>query len=193
VDPAASQAAVLEAMVNRGAIGMRASGLTFEELFPRTGRSEVLADAFRADVVGVDAGRAFGGFLDDRPTGELPFDDPHADWRSFHVRVKVVEVYAGDVEVGAELTIGLAFGPRLEMDVVSEGFMSMGQIVVCTARGGFVVPYDPAITPVVRDGAFLSPVEGERVPWPAVTENGGFEASVVSHFDTLPELRKIAS
>jgi len=192
LQPEAAEAALIEAMVNREAIVARASGLTFAELFPQAGQSEVLADAFRADVVAVEAGRAFGGSLDfdDDPFGEVPFDDPEADWRSFHVRVEVVEVFSGDVTVGQELTIGLAFGSGLEMEVVSAGLMSMGNIVVFTRPGGFVVPYDPSITPVVRDGAFLSPVEGDRVSFPAVSEGGG-EASLVSRLDTLPELRKV--
>jgi hypothetical protein len=189
LSPEAAEAALIEAMVNREAIGMRASGLTFAELFPQAGQSEVLADAFRADVVAVEAGRAFGGSLDDDPLGELPFDDPQADWRSFHVRVEVVEVFSGDVTVGQELTIGLAFGSGLEMEVVSAGLMSMGNIVVFTAPGHFFLPYDSS-TPVVWNGAFLSPVEGDRVPFPAVSEGGG-EASLVSRLDTLPELRKV--
>lgn len=195
-DPAASEAALIEAMINRESIASRASNLTLDELFPRTGQSEVLDNAFRADVISVDAGRAFGDHMDGTPeTGieELPFDDPKASWRSFEVQVKVTELYSGDVKPGSELTIGLAFGRGLDLEVVSEGLLSMGEIVVFTALGGFVVPYDPSITPVVWDGAFLSPVEGGRVPWPAVTEDGGFEAEVASNFDTLIELRRIAS
>ena len=194
LSPEAAEAALIEAMVNRASMGARASGLTFTELFPQVGESRALADAFRADVVAVEAGRAFGGSLDfdDDPFGEVPFDDPEADWRSFHVRVQVVEVFSGDVTVGQELTIGLAFGSGLEMEVVSEGLVSMGDIVVFTRPGDFVVPYDPSITPVVWDGAFLSPVEGDRVPFPAVSLEGG-AAPAVSRFDTLSELRKIAS
>lgn len=189
LSPEAAEAALIEAMVNREAIGARASGLTFTELFPQVGESRALADAFRADVVAVEAGRAFGGSLDfdDDPFGEVPFDDPEADWRSFHVRVEVVEVFSGDVTVGQELTIGLAFGSGTEMEVVSEGLMSMGDIVVFTGPGHFFLPYDSS-TPVVWDGAFLSPVEGDRVPFPAVSEGGG-EASLLSRIDTLSELR----
>ncbi len=191
-----AQTALIEAMVNREEIAQRASGLTLAELFPDAGHSKVLDDAFRADVVSVDAGRAFGDHMDADPNTGVEvrdFDDPEASWRSFHVRVKVVEVYSGDVEVGTELTLGLAFGRGLDEKVVSEGLMSMGQIVALTALGDFVVPYDPSITPVVWDGAFLSPVEGELVPWPAVSEGEGPEASMVSRFDTLPELRQIGS
>jgi hypothetical protein len=192
LSPEAAEAALIEAMVNREAIVARASGLTFTELFPQVGESKALADAFRADVLAVDAGRAFGGSLDDDPLGELPFDDPQADWRSFHVRVEVVEVFSGDVTVGQELTVGLAFGSALEMEVVSAGLMSMRDIVVFTRPGDFVVPYDPSITPGVWDGAFLSPVEGDRVPFPAVSDGGG-AAPALSRFDTLPELRTVAS
>ena len=78
------------------------------------------------------------------------------------------------------------------MEVVSEGLVSMGDIVVFTSPGDFFAPYDTSI-PVVLDGAFLSPVEGDRVPFPAVSEGGGAAASLVSRLDTLPELRKIAS
>lgn len=190
----ASEAAFIEAMVNREDIAQRASNLTLAELFPRTGQSKVLADAFRADVVSVDAGRAFGDHFDGDPkTGieDLAFDDPDASWRSFEVTIQVVEVYSGDVKVNTALTIGLAFGREIEMNVVSDGLMSMGQIAVFTAQGDFVVPYDRSITPVVRDGAFLSPVEGDQVPWPALGGSMDSEGSLVSQIETLTELRQL--
>lgn len=191
-----AEAALVNAMMNREAIAQRASELTLDELFPARGRSEILASAVRANVLGVDEGRAFGdrmsGGSDTTTIPELPFDDPAASWRSFEVRVRVVEVYAGDAKVDSEITIGLAFGKELERSVVIDGLMSMDQIVVFIARGDFVVPYDSALLPVVRDGAFLSPVEGERVPWPALAEERP-EAGVLSNFDTLAELRSITS
>ncbi len=192
--PAALETALIEAMVSREDIVERASSLTLAELFPAAGASKVLADAFRADVVHVDEGRAFVDTFDPAQASgieEIAFDDPRADWRSFHVRLKVLESYSGDVEVGSEVTIGIAFGRDVEMKIVAEGLMSMSELVVFTAPGDFVVPYDPTIRPVLWDGAFLSPVEGDQVPWPAVSEGGGHEASLVSNFDNLSELRKI--
>lgn len=194
--PAVSEAALIEAMVNREDIAQRASNHTLAELFPLTGPSEVLAAAFRADVLSVDAGRAFGDHFDEDPkTGieELAFDNPNASWRSFEVTLQVVEVYSGDVKVGAELTIGLAFGREIELNVISEGLKSMGQIAIFTAQGDFVVPYDESITPVVQDGAFLSPVEGDKVPWPAVGGSTDSQESLVSQLDTLTELRRVKS
>lgn len=189
------EAELIQTMVDREQAVLRPSRLTLLELFPVAGQSEVLADAFRADVLSVDPGRGFDNNLDENmvvlgPVQEVPFDDPRADWRSFEVRVKVAEVYWGEVTVGTELTIGLAFDAGTELNLVSGGFASMGQVVAFTARGDFVVPYDPAITPVLWDGAFLSPVYGDRVPWPVLSEPGS-GASVVSHLDTIAELRQI--
>ncbi len=196
---AAFEAELIQTMVGREEAVVRPGKLTFAELFPASGQSEDLADAFRASVLSVDVGRTFTDNVDENyevkgPVHEVPFDDPRADWRSFEVRVKVAEAYWGDVTAGKEVTIGLAFTAQTEVKVVTEGFASMGQFVVFTARRDFVVPYDPAVIPVLWDGAFLSPIEGERVPWPVLSDAAGSSgASMVSHFDTLSELRRIRS
>ncbi len=189
---AAFEAELIQAMVGKEEGALRPT-LTLAEMYPGVGQSKVVADAFRADVVGVDAGRAFNNFdenFERTPLQEVPFDDPRADWRSFEVRVKVAEVYWGDVTAGTELALGLTFNAQTELTVVSEGFASMGEVVVFTATGDFVVPYDPTIIPVLWDGAFLTPVEGERVPWPVLSEPGS-GAPVVPDLDTLAELRQL--
>ena len=173
----AFEAELMQTMIDREDGVSRPGKLTFAELFPPAGQSQVLADAFRADVLSVDIGRTFTDNIDANgevtaPVEEVPFDDPRADWRTFEVRVKVAEVYRGDVTAGTELTLGLTFNAQTDSEVVTEGFASMGDLVVFTARGDFIVSYDPAITPVLWDGAFLSPVNGDRIPWPVLAEPG---------------------
>jgi len=144
---AAFEAELIQTMIDREEAVFRPGKVTLAELFPAAGQSEVLADAFRADVLNVEVGRTFTNNVYENyevvgPVHEVPFDDPRADWRSFEVRVT----------------------------------------------------YDPAITPVLWNGAFLSPVDGDQVPWPVLSEAAGSSgASVVSHFDTLSELRQIQS
>lgn len=68
------------------------------------------------------------------------FDDPSAQWRSFHVEVRIREVFAGHVATGQLVTLALAFGSDQDESIVERGLTSMGEIVAFTAPGGFVVP-----------------------------------------------------
>lgn len=131
----------------------------------------------------------------DRSNPQVPFDDVSADWRSLHVHVKVLEVFAGDVAVGDELVLGLAFGPQTRAADVCDGFLSYGQAVAFTTDDEFVVPYDDSLVPVAWDGAFLSPVDEGRLPFPALAqgEHEGHGGEVLSKFDTLAEIRALSS
>jgi len=130
-DPEA-EAAVVRAMINREAIGLRTGVPDVDDLFPGTGQRSVAAGGFLADVVGVKPGLAFHDNMSRLVPEPVPFDDPGADWRTFHVSVRVVETFVGDSKPGDELTLGLAFGSGLETSTVTNGFESMGQIVAFT-------------------------------------------------------------
>lgn len=191
------EAALVDALVNRQAIVSSSAGYwpTLSELFPADNSSAILRDAFRAEVVDVDPGVAFAGTLDGEPGQiELPtFDDESAQWRSFHVNVRVSEVFAGPMETGQLVTLGIAFGSNLEQSVVENGFTSMGEVVAFTANGDFVVPYDESLVPVLYDAAFLSPVDQGAVPFPALQEAGAGQDELAAQMDTLEELRAVSS
>ena len=103
-DPQAEEA-VVRAMINREAIVLYASVPTVEDLFPADpGQRSVAAGGFLADVVGVQPGRAFHDKPELSVPEPVPFDDPSASWRTFHVSVRVVETFVGDSKPGDELT-----------------------------------------------------------------------------------------
>jgi hypothetical protein len=109
-------------------------------------------DSYRAEVVEITAGKAFNDVLTDDPHAEeLSFDDSTADWRTFHVRVRVLEIFGGDETPNSEVTLGLAFGSDLSIETVSGGLLSMGEIVVFTALETDVFSYDPAVQGVLND------------------------------------------
>ena len=181
---------LIQAMIDRESIVFRTGSITLNDLFPTSGADSAAESAFLANVVEVTPGRAFKDILEDDTSHveQVPFDDAAADWRTFHVRVEIIERYLGDVQPGDHLALGLAFGSQPPLNVVADGLVSIGRIVAFTKPGSFVVDYDPTITPVLWDGAFLSPVDGEQVPFPALSE-GGQPDPLVSLMDTLTELR----
>jgi hypothetical protein len=180
-------AALIEAMIARESIADRAAGWTVQDLFAKSGG----VDSFRAEVVGVQAGKAFNDVLSDVDphSEEVSFDDGSADWRTFHVRVRVLEVFGGDETPNSEVTLGLAFGGDLGIEIVSGGLSSMEGIVVFTHPESHVFSYDPTVQSVLNDGAFLSPVDGGTVPFPALTHSGGYSPKLIGAIDTLAELR----
>jgi hypothetical protein len=179
------QADLIEVMIARESIVSRAGGLTVDDLFATSGG----VDSFRAEVVEVMAGKAYNDVLTDDPHAEeAPFDDGAADWRTLHVRVRVLEVFGGDETPNSEVTLGLAFGGDLSIELVSGGLLSMEEIVVFTAPDGDVFSYDRTVQAVLNDGAFLSPVDGGTVPFPVLTANG-YPSELIDAIDSLTELR----
>jgi hypothetical protein len=181
------QAALIEVMIARESIVSRAGGLTVDDLFATSGG----VDSFRAEVVEVTAGQAAYDvvtYLDRPHAEEAPFDDGAADWRTFHVRVRVLEVFGGGETPNSEVTLGLAFGGDLSIELVSGGLLSMEEIVVFTAPDSDVSSYDPTVQAVLNDGAFLSPVDGGTVPFPVLTANG-YPSELIDAIDSLTELR----
>lgn len=61
---AAFEAELIQTMVGREEAVFRPSKLTLAELFPADGKSEVVADALRADVLSVEVGRTFTDNVD---------------------------------------------------------------------------------------------------------------------------------
>lgn len=191
-----AEQAFIQAMISREQIASRARTPTVNLLFLLNGTGGILDDAFRAEVVDVRPGIGIASNMDENSdtTGprQVSFDDPQADARTFEVRVRVLETFAGDVRPGDELVLGLAFGSGLELQTVVDGVTNMGEVVTFTDRGEFVMPYDPSVTPILLDGAFLSPVRGDQVPWPAIAK-GSILPQLVAKIDTLSELRTIAT
>jgi|RhiMethySRZTD1v2_1073278.scaffolds.fasta_scaffold09892_11 hypothetical protein len=175
------EADLIDAMIARESIAGRPGGLTVEDLFAKSGG----VDSFRAEVVEVMPGKAFD---DGSHSEEVPFDAGTADWRTFHVRVRVQEVFGGDETPNSEVTLGLAFGRDLSIEIVSGGLPSMEEIVVFTDPDSDVFSYDPAVQAVLYDGAFLSPVDRGTVPFPVLTNNG-YSRKLVDAIDSLAELR----
>jgi hypothetical protein len=175
------EADLVDAMIARESIVSRAGVLTIDDLFAKSGE----VDSFRAEVVGVEPGKAFN----DPHAEDVPFDDGAADWRTFHVRVRVLEVFGGDDTPNSEVTFGLAFGRDLSHEIVSGGLLSMGEIVVFTYPDADVFSYAPAVQGVFYDGAFLSPVDGGSVPFPVLTDNGQHSSKLIDAIDSLTELR----
>jgi hypothetical protein len=188
--PAAARdpgAALIDVMIARESIVSRGNGLTVEDLFAKSAG----VDSFRAEVVEVMAGKAFNDVSvdPDSHAEEVSFDDDAADWRTFHVRVRVLEVFGGDVTPNSEVTLGLGFGDDLSVDIVRDGLLSMEEIVVFTDPENHVFSYDPAVRGVLNDGAFLSPVDdGGAVPFPMLTDNG-YPSKLIDAIDSLADLR----
>jgi hypothetical protein len=180
------EADLIDAMIARESIVSRGGGLTVDDLFSKSGG----VDSFRAEVVEVTAGQAFNDVLTDKDphSVKVSFDDGTADWRTFHVRVRVLEVFGGDETANSEVTLGLGFGDGISIETVSGGLLSMEEIVVFTAPENQVFSYDPAVRAVLNDGAFLSPVEGGNVPFPVLTDNG-YPSKLIDAIDSLAELR----
>ena len=172
---------LIDAMIARESVVARQGGLTVEDLFAKSGE----VDSFRAEVVEVMPGKAFD---DVSPAEEVPFDADSADWRTFHVRVRVQEVFHGDETPSSEVTLGLAFGRDLGTEIVNGGLLSMEEIVVFTDADSDVFSYDPTVQAVLYDGAFLSPVDGDTVPFPVLTHNG-YSPKLIDAIDSLAELR----
>jgi hypothetical protein len=181
------QAELIDVMIARESIASRAGGLAVDDLFAKSGG----VDSFRAEVVEVTAGRAYNDVLTDEKSHaeEVSFDDGTADWRTFHVRVRVLEVFGGDETPNSEVTLGLAFGGDLSIEIVSGGLLSMEEIVVFTDPENDVFSYDPTVQGVLNDGAFLSPVDdGGTVPFPVLTDNG-YSSKLIDAVDSLADLR----
>lgn len=172
---------LIDAMIARESIVARQGGLTVKDLFAESGG----VDSFRAEVVEVMPGKAFD---DGSHAQQVPFDAGTADWRTFHVRVRVEEVFGGDETPNSEVTLGLAFGRDLSAGIVSGGQLSMEEIVVFTDSDSDVFSYDPTVQAVLYDGAFLSPVDGDTVPFPVLTHSG-YPSKLIDAIDSLAELR----
>lgn len=185
------EAALVEALVNRQAIASYPEDYwpSFNDLFPSSGQSEVLESAFLADVERVEPGLAYASSAD----GQIElasFEDERAEWRTFRVDVRVTETFAGDVEAGEQVALGFAFGSSLEQSVVEDGFTSMGQIVAFTEHGK-TASGDPSLVPVLANAAFVSPVDGQSVLFPALQAGGVGQPELAARFDTLEELRSV--
>lgn len=180
------EADLIDAMIARESIVGGSRGLTVEDLFAESGG----VDSFRAEVVEVMPGKAFNDVSvdEDSHAEEVPFDAGTADWRTFHVRVRVQDVFGGDETPNSEVTLGLVFGRDLSIEIVSGGWLSMEEIVVFTDTYSDVFSYDPAVQAVLYDGAFLSPVDGGTVPFP-VLANNGYSPKLIDAIDSLTELR----
>lgn len=180
------EAELIDVMIARESIVNRGGSFTVEDLFAKSGG----VDSFRAEVVEVTAGKAFNDVSTDKDphAEEVSFDDDAADWRTFHVRVRVLDVFGGDVTPNSEVTLGLGFGDDLSAEIVSGGLLSMDEIVVFTAPESDVFSYDPAVQAVLNDGAFLSPVNGDTVPFPVLTDNG-YSPKLIDAIDSLADLR----
>jgi hypothetical protein len=180
------EADLIDAMIARESIANRAGDLTIEDLFAKAGG----VDSFRAEVVQVGVGKAFNDVMTDNDprAEEVPFDDSKADWRTFHVQVRVLEVFVGDETPTSEVTLGLAFGRDLGVEIVRGGLLSMQEIVVFTDADNDVFSYDPTVQAVLYDGAFLSPVDGGTVPFPVLSTDGR-STKLVDAIDSLAELR----
>jgi hypothetical protein len=177
---------LIDAMIAKESITARACCPTINDLFSKSGG----LDSFRAEVVEVEAGKAFNDVSIDKDphSEEVPFDSNSADWRTFHVRMRVIEVFGGDETPNSEVTLGLGFGADLSTEIVSGGLLSMDEIVVFTYRDSAVFSYDPTLQSVLYDGAFLSPVDDGTVPFPVLTSNG-YPSKLIEAIDTLAELR----
>jgi len=183
---------LVAALVSRQAQVSYAEGVTLDELFPSHGEESEL-DSFRGSVLEVQAGRAFDDIAERAVAEPVAFDDPKADWRTFEVHAKVIESFTGQAQPGDEITFGLVFGSDMKIETVEQGLVAMGEFVAFTYDAPATPAFDSSIAQVLQDGAYLSPVDGDRVPFPAIADQEGeVTDAYVAQIDTLAELRALA-
>lgn len=141
------------------------------------------------NVTDVTEGKAFNVEGNDAPGGTLTdFDDPKAQWRTFHLAVDVAEVISGTA--ANKITVGLAFGPNIDVESVRADMTSMKDVVLFLERSP-VFGYDDAIYGVLSDGALIAQVDNQgTLTLPVLEANES--APMLAGSTTLDNLRQAA-
>ena len=143
----------------------------------------------RGRVTDVGEGRAFEAEGEDSPGGtRIQFDDPQAQWRTFHAVVEVAEVISGSA--ADTITVGLALGPDLEVETVRRDLVGLGELVLFLDRSP-VFAYDVGVHGTVGDGAFLATLDSQgRMGLPVLTVEES--AQLLAGVETIDDLRAAA-
>lgn len=148
------------------------------------------------EVSSVSPGRAF--YLDTTAQPEIeteiPWDDPRAEWRTFHLTVRVHETLGrapGSPLIGSELVVGVATSSATDMGELAAAYTSAGRMVWPLIHSP-VFDYDPTVLGIVNDGAFLTFVNDNGNLDPAAKE-GEPSRSFLSGVETLSQLRRAAA
>lgn len=150
----------------------------------------VLTEAVvRGHISNVTEGKAFTVEGSDAPGGTLAdFDNPNAQWRTFHATLEVAEVISG--AAGKQITVGLAFGPDIKVDTVRTDLTAMKEVVMFLERSP-VFDYDDTIYGVVGNGALIAQLDDQgTLTLPVLDANES--ARMLTGSATLDTLRQAA-
>lgn len=120
----------------------------------------VLTEAVvRGRVSDVTEGKAFTVEGADAPGGTLTdFNDPKTQWRTFHATLDVAEVISGTAN--SQITVGLAFGPDINVETVRKDLTTMKEVVMFLERSP-VFGYDDTIYGVLGNGALIAQLDDQ--------------------------------
>ncbi|WP_299446346.1 hypothetical protein [uncultured Phycicoccus sp.] len=132
-----------------------------------------------AHFTSVEPGRAYSA--EDSPGGvDVPFDSPHAAWRTYHAALTVDRLVAGRALKTNE-RVGLSLGPDLSIEDVERDLKDLGPVLLFLDESSPVFAYDPEVLGTVWDGELIAQVGASGdLSFPALEDGEGLPFRVAS-------------
>lgn len=121
----------------------------------------------------------------------LGWDDPSAQWRTFHATVQTLTLISGNTP--ETFTFGLALGPDATTDQVASALVGPGrEVLLFLVSGSPVFEYEPDIYSDIEDGAMTAVLDASGViDFPVLDDET--EAATLATVRTIEDLRRAAA
>lgn len=144
-------------------------------------------------VTAIEPGSGYSVKGDDAPSGTpVAFDSPKALWKTVHLAVSVKAELGGSH--AADVSVGLAIGSGMSLDLVRKALIDQGQMVFFLYSGSPVFAEDRNLMAIIGDGTTLA-VVGERgkLELPAWSEQFGESSKLLAGVESIARLKEAAT